>query len=162
MLDTHPARRHLERKSSKTHEDPSMKPTIAMLTPTAKQDPHPTTLETDNAQAGIVIGRASPHDSAGTQIITRRAGRAGRRSRLPLRASAGEPPTTHGGARRPDPGGGRLAPEIFAGAGTPGGEQDPGALQGARTSTLRIREAGTSAQGAEGRPKTARRGAAWR
>ena len=41
VLDTHPAIRHLERKSSKTHEDPSMKPTTEMLTPTAKQDPHP-------------------------------------------------------------------------------------------------------------------------
>jgi hypothetical protein len=69
-LDTHPAIRHLERNSSKTNEDPNMGPAIKMLTPTAKQAPHPTTLDTDNAQAGTFIGRTSPHDSAGTQIIT--------------------------------------------------------------------------------------------
>ena len=102
-----------------------MKPTKEMLTPTAKQDHHPTTLETDNAQAGRVIGRASPRDSAGTQIISRRAGRAGRRSRLPHRASAGEPPTTHGGARRPDPGGCRLSPKTCCRGGHPGGRAGP-------------------------------------
>jgi hypothetical protein len=58
-VDTHSAIRHLERRSSKTHEGPDMKPTIEMINPTAEQDPHPTTLETDNAQAGIVIGRTS-------------------------------------------------------------------------------------------------------
>ena len=117
--------RHGEKKSSKTHEDPDMKPTKEMLTPTAKQDHHPTTLETDNAQAGRVIGRASPRDSAGTQIISRRAGRAGRRSRLPHRASAGEPPPTHGGARRPEPGGGRLSPETVCRGWHPGGRARP-------------------------------------
>jgi len=39
---------------------------------------------------------------------------------LPHRASAGEPPTTHGGARRPDPGGGRLSPEMWCRGGHPG------------------------------------------
>jgi hypothetical protein len=44
---------------------------------------------------------------------------------LPHRASAGEPPTTHGGARRPDPGGCRLSPKTCCRAGHPGGRAGP-------------------------------------
>jgi len=108
----------------------------------------------------MIIGRASPQDNAGEADPNMAATEeeavchTGRRPANPQRPTEARDARTQAEAACP--------PRRFAGAGTPGGEQDPGALQGARTSTLRIREAGTSAQGAEGQPRTARRGAAWR
>jgi hypothetical protein len=58
-------------------------------------------------------------------------GLAGRRRRLPHRASTEQSPTTRGGARRPSPGGGRLTPDTWCRGGHPGGaSRPPGSCRG--------------------------------
>ena len=85
-----------------------------------------------------------------------------RRSHGPRRASAGEPATTHGGARRPHPGGGRLNPETSGRGGHPGGAAEPPGPVGVQDKHLRNprgRNAGPRGRGGDRRRQGAQEGA---
>jgi hypothetical protein len=76
---------------------------------------------------------------------------AGRRRRLPHPASAEQSPTTRGGARRPNPGGGRLTPKTCCRGGHPGGPAEPPGPAGGQDEHLRYplgRNAGPRGRGA--------------
>ena len=108
------------------------KPTIDMLTPTGKtKSPHSTPLETDNAQAGMLIGRASPQDSAGETNPNMTSGQ--RRKTKPFATQGVGRRTPNDPRRRATPGPRRMPPvpqDVLQGRAPRGESRTPGPCRG--------------------------------